>query len=41
MTKETRIAMLENRIMLLEARQKDNKNIVKAIKRTIKLLRAN
>lgn len=39
MSKETKIGMLENRIKLLEARNKDNENIVKALKREIKMLR--
>ena len=39
MSKETKISMLENRIKLLEARNKDNENIVKALKREIKMLR--
>lgn len=40
MTKETKIALLEVRIKLLEARAKDNGNIVKALKREVKALRA-
>lgn len=36
MKNETRIAMLQNRVSVLEQRQKDNYNIIKAIKREIK-----
>lgn len=39
MSNETKIAMLEIRTRLLEARGKDNGNIVKALKREIKMLR--
>lgn len=39
MSNETKISMLENRIKLLEARNKNNENIVKALKREIKMLR--
>jgi len=39
MTNENKIAMLENRIKLLEARNKDNGNIVKALKREVRALR--
>lgn len=41
MSNETKIAALENRIKLLEARNKDNGNIVKALKREIKALRGS
>ena len=40
MTKETKIALLEIRIKLLEARTKDNGNIVKALKREVRALQA-
>ncbi len=40
MSKENKIAMLEIRIKILEARNKDNGNIVKALKREIRALRA-
>lgn len=40
MSKENKIAMLEIRIKILEARCKDNGNIVKALKREIRALRA-
>ena len=40
MSKENKIAMLEIRIKILEARNKDNGNIVKALKREVKALRA-
>lgn len=39
MSNETKINMLENRIRLLEARNKSNENIVKALKREIRVLR--
>ena len=40
MSKENKIAMLEIRIKILEARNKDNDNIVKALKREVRALRA-
>lgn len=40
MLNEAKIAALEIRIKLLEARNKDNSNIVKALKREIRALRA-
>ena len=40
MLKENKIAMLEIRIKILEARNKDNGNIVKALKREVRALRA-
>ena len=40
MSNEAKIAALEIRIKLLEARNKDNGNIVKALKREVRALRA-
>ena len=40
MSKENKIAMLEIRIKILEARNKDNGNIVKALKREVRALHA-
>lgn len=39
MSNETKIALLENRIKTLEARNKNNGNIVKALRREVKALR--
>lgn len=39
MTRETKIMMIENRIANLSARQKDNKNIIKALKRKLRNLK--
>ena len=39
MPNETKIALLENRIKTLEARSKNNGNIVKALRREVKALR--
>ncbi len=38
-TNETRIALIENRIANLSARQKDNQNIVKALHRKLRNLK--
>lgn len=38
MTKETRAMMIENRIAILSARTKDNGNIIKKLKRELKIL---
>lgn len=38
MTNQTKAALLRNRIAILEARGKDNANIVKALKREIRNL---
>lgn len=38
MNKDTKIEMLNNRIALLEARKKDNANIIKALKREVRKL---
>ena len=40
MSNEAKIAALEIRIKILEARNKDNGNIVKALKREVRALRA-
>lgn len=39
MTKETRIAFLENRVALLSERQKDNGKIVRKLQRQIRRLK--
>lgn len=39
MSNETKIALLENRIKTLEARNKNNGNIIKALRREVKALR--
>lgn len=41
MKNETRVEMLKNRIAILEARKKDNTNVIKAIKREIRTLGGN
>jgi hypothetical protein len=38
-TKETKILLTENRIATLSTRQKDNKNIIKALRRELRNLK--
>lgn len=41
MTKETRAALIANRIEILSERKKDNSNIIKALKREYRNLTKN